>query len=87
MRLTIGRRINLGYAIVVALLLLIAGAMYRSMTKLVEAAGASVKAPSGADDPGMLVGRHPSAADAIDDFVAAIARHRHHEREIDPPEV
>ena len=43
--------------------------------------------PSGKPDPGMLVGRHPTAAKALPDFIKAIARHRHHEREMDPPPV
>ncbi len=54
---------------------------------LVEQAGAPVQLPSGAPDPGMLVGRHPSAAKALPDFVKAIARHRHFERAMDPPPV
>lgn len=55
--------------------------------ELVENAGASTKLPDGSDDPGMLVGRHASVREAVSDFVAAIAKHRHHEREMDPPEV
>jgi catalase len=54
---------------------------------LVENAGLSTHLASGEPDPGMLVGRHATAAKALPDFVKAIARHRHHEREIDPPEV
>jgi catalase len=54
---------------------------------LVENAGASAKLPDGSDDPGMLVNRHASVKEATKDFIAAIARHRHHEREMDPPEV
>jgi catalase len=54
---------------------------------LVENAGVSSVLPSGEADPGMLVGRHETAAKALPDFVKAIARHRHHEREVDPPEV
>ena len=54
---------------------------------LVENAGVPANLPSGEPDPGMLVGRHASAAKALPDFVKAIARHRHHEREMDPPEV
>lgn len=54
---------------------------------LVENAGAPAVLPSGDPDPGMLVGRHASAADALPDFIAAIGRHRHHEREMDPPAV
>lgn len=54
---------------------------------LVENAGAPAMLPTGEPDPGMLVHRDATAADVLDDFVQAIARHRHHEREMDPPEV
>ena len=54
---------------------------------LVENAGASPVLPSGDADPGMLVGRHASAVDALPDFIVAVGRHRHHEREMDPPAV
>ena len=54
---------------------------------LVENAGVPAMLPSGKRDPGMLVGRHDSAEKALPDFIKAIARHRHHEREMDPPEV
>jgi catalase len=54
---------------------------------LVAKAGIPAALPSGRPDPGMLVRRDGAAAKAIADFVSAIARHRHHEREIDPPAV
>ena len=54
---------------------------------LVENAGVPSVLPSGEPDPGMLVYRDRSADDAVRAFVKAIARHRHHEREMDPPEV
>ncbi|HYQ44231.1 MAG TPA: catalase [Polyangiaceae bacterium] len=54
---------------------------------LIESAGASPTLPSGEADPGMLVGRHASASKALPDFVKALARHRHFERAMDPPEV
>ena len=54
---------------------------------LVENAGAPATLPSGEPDPGMLIGRHATAAGALPDFVKAIAGHRHHEREMDPPEL
>jgi catalase len=54
---------------------------------LVENAGAPATLPSGEPDPGMLIGRHATASRALPDFVKAIARHRHHEREMDPPEL
>jgi catalase len=40
--------------------------------------------PSGAADPGLLIGRGGSGANA-QAFIAAIARHRHAERDRDPP--
>jgi len=55
--------------------------------ELVENAGVPGTLPSGDEDPGMLVGRHASAAKALPDFVKALARHRHFERAMDPPEV
>ena len=54
---------------------------------LVESAGAPARLPTGSADPGMVGGRHATAAKALPDFVKAIARHRHHEREMDPPAV
>jgi catalase len=41
--------------------------------------------PSGEPDPGMLIERQKRAPDVLADFIKAIARHRHHERESDPP--
>jgi catalase len=52
---------------------------------LVESAGAPALLPSGKPDPGMLVALHANAAEALPAFIAAIGRHRHHERELDPP--
>lgn len=52
---------------------------------VVESAGAPARLPSGAQDPGMLVKPTMTAAKALPEFVAAIAKHRHHEREVDPP--
>lgn len=54
---------------------------------LVENAGAPAMLPSGEPDPGMLVFRDKVPAKILASFVAAVARHRHHEREMDPPEV
>jgi catalase len=53
--------------------------------QVVENAGAPAALPSGEPDPGMLVDRHADAADALPDFIKAIARHRHFERQTDPP--
>jgi catalase len=54
---------------------------------LLENAGVAANLPSGKPDPGVLSGRHGTAAKALPDFIQAIARHRHHERELDPPPV
>ncbi|MDX2020028.1 MAG: catalase [Deltaproteobacteria bacterium] len=52
---------------------------------LVQAAGVPATLPSGNPDPGLLLGRDVAADKALPTFVEAIARHRHHEREMDPP--
>jgi catalase len=54
---------------------------------LIENAAVPTVLPSGKPDPGMLVDRETTLAKILPDFVKAIARHRHHEREMDPPEV
>jgi catalase len=54
---------------------------------LIENAGAPALLSSGAPDPGMLVGKFHSVEEALPSFIKAIARHRHHERETDPPPV
>ena len=56
-------------------------------TALVENAGVPSVLPSGEEDPGLLLRSHGTASEALPDFVAAIGRHRHHEREVDPPSV
>ena len=55
--------------------------------ELVETAGVPSLLPSGAKDPGMLIDRHATAEKILPNFIKAIARHRHHEREMDPPAV
>jgi catalase len=53
---------------------------------LLENAGAPAVLPSGKPDPGLvIVGPEGSVAEALPAFIKAIARHRHHERELDPP--
>jgi catalase len=53
---------------------------------LLENAGAPAVLPSGKPDPGVLiVGPDGSVAEVLPEFIKAIARHRHHEREMDPP--
>jgi catalase len=54
---------------------------------LVENAGVPATLPSGAPDPGLLMSKHATAEKALPAFIKALARHRHHEREMDPPEV
>jgi catalase len=52
-------------------------------SELIERAGIPATLPSGAADPGLLMG----AAATADRFVAAVAAHRHFGRESDPPRV
>jgi catalase len=54
---------------------------------LLEGAGVSPVLPSGAPDPGLIVERQPKVAKLVPAFVQAVAKHRHHDREMDPPEV
>ncbi len=54
---------------------------------LLENAGVPAKLPSGNDDPGIVGGRDVTMDAALPDFVIAIGKHRHHAREMDPPEV
>jgi len=56
-------------------------------TALVENAGVPAVLPSGKKDPGLLLRDRGTAADVLPDFIRAIGRHRHHEREVDPPAV
>ena len=64
-----------------AILVLGAGAM------LLEAAGVPTTLPDGGADPGIVVGDAADLDDALERFASAIARHRHYERETDPPAV
>jgi catalase len=54
---------------------------------LVENSGVSNKLPSGEADPGLLCFEEDEAEEALTQFIEAIARHRHFERETDPPGV
>lgn len=54
---------------------------------LAEKAGVKPMLPSGKADPGVLVFEDESADDILPKFTAAIATHRHFERETDPPRV
>ena len=52
---------------------------------LLEACGIETALPNGQPDPGLLVGSGTAAL--TDAFVAAIAKHRHFDRESNPPRV
>jgi catalase len=53
--------------------------------QLLKACGIDRTLPNGQPDSGVLASSDPNTA--ADDFVAAIARHRHFDRETDPPRV
>jgi len=53
--------------------------------RLLDACGIGATLPNGDADPGLLVADEAMAA--ADDFIAAIAKHRHFDRETDPPRV
>jgi catalase len=50
--------------------------------QVLEAAGVPATLPTGKPDPGLIVGKGEDAADA---FIKAMVKHRHYERETDPP--
>jgi catalase len=52
---------------------------------LLEAAGIPPVLPDGDDDPGLLRNDGTDVATAIEELTAALAKHRHFERETDPP--
>ncbi|MBA2413349.1 MAG: catalase [Burkholderiaceae bacterium] len=54
---------------------------------LLEAAGIPRQLPSGGADPGLLAVSGQDNATVAKAFIAAIARHRHFERQMDPPPV
>jgi len=56
-------------------------------TVLIENAGVAATLPSGKPDPGVLTAREGAVTKVLPAFVKAIGRHRHHEREMDPPAV
>ena len=53
--------------------------------QLLRACGIDVTVPDGKPDPGLIIASDTSAR--TEDFVAAIANHRHFARETDPPRV
>jgi len=54
---------------------------------LLEGAGISPRLRDGSADPGLLVGDGQNDSTVADAFVKAIARHRHFERQMDPPAI
>ncbi|HEX4456489.1 MAG TPA: catalase [Polyangia bacterium] len=54
---------------------------------LVENAGISARLPDGAEDPGLIVDGDADVKRSLARFEHAIAKHRHFERELDPPQV
>jgi catalase len=54
---------------------------------LLESAGAHRKLPNGEDDPGIVLADVTKLGRGIQSFIQAVARHRHPERETDPPKV
>ncbi|MFT3837936.1 MAG: catalase [Myxococcaceae bacterium] len=55
--------------------------------ELLEAAGVSTSLRDGSPDPGVLGRKDVAAQEVLQQLVKAIGRHRHHEREEDPPRV
>jgi catalase len=54
---------------------------------VVENSGVPARLPSGEPDPGLLLVEEDAIDEALTNFVQAIARHRHYERELDPAPV
>ncbi|MBC7945814.1 MAG: catalase [Burkholderiales bacterium] len=54
-------------------------------SELLEAAGIALELPSGEADPGLVTSSPEETDDAITAFTLALAKHRHFERETDPP--
>ena len=54
---------------------------------LIETAGIPAKLQNGKQDPGLLLVDAADAGAAVTTFVTALAKHRHFERETDPPRV
>lgn len=54
---------------------------------LIEEAGLPAALPDGGADPGLLLRSDKEFDDAMDTFMAAVAKHRHFQRETDPPRI
>ncbi len=52
---------------------------------LLDAAGIPAMLPDGGEDPGVL--KSDNVGDAADTFIQAVAKHRHWQRQTDPPRV
>jgi catalase len=59
---------------------------FGASTALLEACGIDENLPDGQPDPGLVIARQ-SGDRTTSTFTAAVARHRHYERESDPPRV
>ena len=53
--------------------------------RFIDDAGASPTLPNGDQDPGIILAKAGDAANAADRFIEALSRHRHYERDSDPP--
>ncbi|MET0386067.1 MAG: catalase [Polyangiales bacterium] len=54
---------------------------------LLEQVGIERTLPNGAADPGLVIYGDSDTAAAIDDFIDALTKHRHFDRETDPPRI
>jgi catalase len=53
--------------------------------KLLQKAGIFENLPTGEQDPGLIVRSSAEAEGALEEFIGAIAKHRHPQRDCDPP--
>jgi catalase len=58
-----------------------------SGARVLEASGIPAALASGDPDPGLLLVDDDDLKGSVKTFIAALARHRHFEREAEPPEV
>ena len=56
-----------------------------SASRLIDKAGISQRLPDGSNDPGLLLVSGKAGSNEINAFIKAVARHRHPERDMDPP--
>ena len=62
-----------------------AGGLLPGSVALLEKAGIALNLPSGEQDPGLLTAEAGGAESIAEAFISAISRHRHTERDRDPP--